>query len=110
MFLNQLWNAVFQVFLFSIIPLVWWLITARKKENFFKWLGIKKPESKSRKKLIFSTLIIFLICFIVGEFAAWFAGIADSAAVASAYKGMGLAALPSVLVYSYIQTGLSEEI
>lgn len=110
MFLNQLWNAVFQVFLFSIIPLVWWLITARKKENFFKWLGIKKPESKNGRSLIFAVLITFLVCFLVGEFAVWLGGIEDSAAVASAYQGMGLAALPSVLVYAYIQTALSEEI
>lgn len=110
MFLNQLWNAVFQVFLFSIIPLVWWLITARKKENFFKWLGIKKPESKNGRSLIFAVLITFLVCFLVGEFAVWLGGIEDSAAVASSYQGMGLAALPSVLVYAYIQTALSEEI
>lgn len=108
MFLNQLINAIFQVVLFSIIPLVWWLITARKKESFFKWLGLKRPESKNGKNLIFSTLIIMLICFAVGELAVWLRG--DVAAAESAYKGMGFAALPSVLVYSYLQTGLSEEI
>lgn len=94
--------------LFSIIPLVWWLITARKKESFFKWLGLKRPENKNGKNLIFSTLIIMLVCFAVGELAVWFRG--DVAAAESAYKGMGVAALPSVLVYSYLQTGLSEEI
>ena len=108
MFLNQLLNAIFQVVLFSIIPLVWWLITARKKESFFKWLGLKRPENKNGKNLIFSTLIIMLVCFAVGELAVWLRG--DVAAAESAYKGMGVAALPSVLVYSYLQTGLSEEI
>ena len=108
MFLNQLLNAIIQVVLFSIIPLIWWLVTARKKENFFKWLGLKKPECASKKNLIFSTLMVLAICFLVGEFAIWLRG--DVAAADSAYKGMGLAALPSVLVYSYIQTGLSEEI
>lgn len=108
MFLNQLLNAIFQVVLFSIIPLAWWLITARKKENFFKWLGLKRPESKNGKNLIFSTIIIMLICLAIGELAVWLRG--DVAAAESAYKGMGFTALPSVLVYSYLQTGLSEEI
>lgn len=108
MFLNQLLNAVFQVVLFSVIPLVWWFVTARKKENFFKWLGIKKTASEDVKNLILSIAAIIVVCFLVGELAVWMRG--DVAAAESAYKGMGLAALPSVLVYAYIQTGLSEEI
>lgn len=108
MFLNQLLNAIFQVVLFSVIPLVWWFVTARKKENFFKWLGIKKTASEDVKNLILSIAAIIVVCFLVGELAVWMRG--DVAAAESAYKGMGLAALPSVLVYAYIQTGLSEEI
>lgn len=108
MFLNQLLNAIIQVVLFSIIPFIWWLVTARKKENFFEWLGVKKPECESKKNLILTMAIILAICFLAGEFAIWLRG--DVAAADSAYKGMGLAALPSVLVYSFIQTGLSEEI
>ena len=108
MFLNQLLNAIIQVVLFSIIPFIWWLVTARKKEKFFEWLGVKKPECESKKNLILTMAIILAICFLAGEFAIWLRG--DVAAADSAYKGMGLAALPSVLVYSFIQTGLSEEI
>lgn len=108
MFLNQLLNAIFQVVVFSIIPLIWWFITARKKENFFNWLGLKKPEGNSKKNLLICMLVILAVCLLVGEFAIWLRG--DVAAAESAYKGMGIAALPSVLVYSYIQTGLSEEI
>ena len=104
MFLNQLLNAIFQVVLFSVIPLVWWFVTARKKENFFKWLGIKKTASEDVKNLILSIAAIIVVCFLVGELAVWMRG--DVAAAESAYKGMGLAALPSVLVYAYIQTGL----
>lgn len=108
MFLNHLYHAIFQVVLFSIIPLIWWLVTARKKENFFTWLGVKKPACSGRNGLILSTLVIFIICFLIGEFAIWLRG--DLPAAESAYKGMGIKALPSVFVYSYIQTSLSEEI
>ena len=96
-FLNQLLNAVFQIVLFSLIPLIWWLITAMKKENFFRWLGMKRAECASQKNLWILTGIVLVVCFLVGEFAIWLRG--DLAA-----------ALPSVLAYSYLQTGLSEEI
>lgn len=108
MLIHQILNAIIQVLLFSIIPLIWWLFTARKKENFFKWLGIKRPKCESKRNLIRIMLVIFAGCFLAGEFAVWIRG--DVAAADSAYTGMGLAALPSVIVYSYFQTGLSEEI
>lgn len=41
MFLNQLLNAIIQVLLFSLVPLLWWLVTARKKVAFFDWLGLR---------------------------------------------------------------------
>ena len=108
MFLNQLINGIIQVVLFSVIPLIWWLITARKKENFFEWLGLKKPGCDSKKELIISMLLIFVGCYLVGQIAIWIRG--DVEAAESAYKGMGIKALPAVMAYSYIQTGLSEEI
>lgn len=50
MFTQALANAIFQVVLFTLIPLIWWLITARKKETFLVWLGIKKPSVTDKKK------------------------------------------------------------
>ena len=52
MLIHQILNAIIQVLLFSIIPLIWWFFTARKKENFFKWLGIKRPKCESKRNLI----------------------------------------------------------
>lgn len=53
-------------------------------------------------------LLVFVVCFLAGEAAVWVRG--DVAAADSAFKGMGLAALPSMVVYSFLQTALSEEI
>lgn len=108
MFINQLLSAVIQVILFSVIPLVWWLVTARKKTGYFKWVGLKLPEGKSKKDITLSTLITFAGCFAAGLAAIRIRG--DAAAAESVYKGMGISAIPCVLVYSYIQTALSEEI
>ena len=46
-FINELVGAIAQVLVFSLIPFIWWMITARKKENFFSWIGLKKIEHKS---------------------------------------------------------------
>ena len=108
MFIQALSNALFQVVLFSLIPLVWWAFTARKKENFFIWLGIKKPVVQDRKKWLFALLAVTAACWLLAQLAIWVRG--PLAAADSQYKGMGAAAIPSVLVYAVIQTAMSEEI
>lgn len=108
MFLNQLLNAIIQVLLFSLVPLLWWLVTARKKVAFFDWLGLRWPKNVNTRTLWGSIVLVTVVCFVIGEVAVWARGDVDAAE--SAYQGMGLGALPTVLVYAFIQTGLSEEI
>lgn len=108
MFLNQLLNAIIQVLLFSLVPLIWWLVTARKKSSFFAWLGLRLPKNVNTRSLWSHMVLVTVVCFVVGEAAVWVRG--DVAAAESVYQGMGLAALPTVLVYAFLQTALSEEI
>lgn len=108
MFLQALFNAVFQVVLFSIIPLIWWLITARKKENFFSWLGFKKPVIENKKKWILIFITTIILCWLLAQFAIYLRGPMEAAE--SQYTGMGASAIPSVLAYAFLQTALSEEI
>ncbi|MCD8365712.1 MAG: CPBP family intramembrane metalloprotease [Clostridiales bacterium] len=108
MFISALSDAVVQVILFSVIPLIWWLITARKKENFFHWLGFHKFKAGNRRQYLIWFFGVLAGSFAVGEFAILIRG--DLSIADSAYKGLGLAAVPSVAMYSFIQTALSEEI
>jgi len=108
MFLQALFNGIFQVVLFSIIPFIWWLITARKKEKFFKWLGLKKPVIADKKKWGIMLIAAIFLCWFLGQLAIYVRGPMESAE--SQYTGMGAVAIPSILVYAFIQTGLSEEI
>ncbi|SCX88953.1 hypothetical protein [Butyrivibrio sp. INlla14] len=62
---NELIGSVVQILLFTLIPFIWWLITARKKENFFSWIGLKKPVGDKKKILLFM-LGAFVICEVVG--------------------------------------------
>ena len=110
LFLEELTGAVFQLVLFSLIPLIWWLITARKKENFFEWIGLKKivHEKKIGNTLLITVLatvgyavLTFLCITMVSD------GITTAG---SQFAGKGIIAIPAALAYGYIRTGLSEEI
>lgn len=57
---NLFLNALFQVVVFTAIPFLWWLVTARKKENFLKWIGFKKVSSNY--KII--AMVVVLCCFV----------------------------------------------
>lgn len=108
MFVQALANGIFQVILFTLIPFIWWFVSARKKENFFLWLGIKKPVVKDKKRWILFMLLSLIALYGLGKLAIYLRG--PLAAADSEYKGMGLAAIPCVLAYSFIQTSMSEEI
>ncbi len=108
MFINALLNGIIQVILFALIPFVWWLVTARKKENFFSWLGFKKIQTTSKKQFWMGFLAVLVIGYVLGEAMIWLQG--DLKEAQSQYTGMGLAAVPSGLAYAVIQTSLSEEI
>ncbi len=108
MFINALLNGVIQVIIFALIPFVWWLITARKKQSFFAYLGLKKFHVNDAKKYVLVLCGIVVFSFVLGQIAIALRG--DMEAADSAYKGMGWIAVPSILVYSVIQTALSEEI
>lgn len=108
MLVQAILNAVFQVVLFTLIPLIWWFFTARKKENFFCWIGIKKPDVKEKKKWILSIVVAFIVCWGLGQLAIYMRGPLEAAD--SQYKGMGATVIPNILVYAFIQTAMSEEI
>ena len=62
LFFTELLGAVFQLLIFSLIPFIWWLITARKKDSFFKWIGLKKIV---HEKKVVNTLLITVLAVAV---------------------------------------------
>ena len=109
MFISELLGAVLQVVLFALIPFIVWLITARKTEKLLPWLGIKKPvpEEPAAKAwciaagaaVVYSVVMLLLMKFVFADIP-----------VSENFKGKGAAAIPAILVYSFIRTGLSEEL
>lgn len=101
-------DAVLQLAFFSLIPLIWWLVTARKKENFFRWIGLKPIQGRWGVAILW-VLVFFALCalsqlWVVPSL------IPPGVTVQSAYAGLGWAALPDVALFGMVQTGLAEEI
>jgi len=108
LFFNELISSTIQVIVLSIIPFLWWVITARKKENFFQWVGIKKIETENRNKFLFFTGLCILLFLIFGTYLLYMTK--DIETATSKFKGLKFAGLPSVLVFAFLGTALSEEI
>lgn len=109
-FLGELLGAVSQLLLFSCVPFFWWLITSRKKQGFFPWIGLKKIVHNGNPAM---TVLITVGAAIVYTVLTYLCirGISDGITTAgSQFAGMGMAALPAAFAYGYIRTGLAEEI
>ena len=109
MFINEFLGALVQLILFSLIPIIFWLIFARKKENFFKWIGIKKVKHEG-KWWVTACAILIATGIYIGLTILAVRFLPEGVTTAgSDFAGKGFAAFPAVLAYGFIRTGLSEE-
>ena len=109
-FINELVGAIAQVLVFSLIPFIWWLITARKKESFFSWIGLKRIEHKGSAviTILVSAAVFLAYGLATGFFTGLFSGVITSAG--NQFTGMGNSYIPVAIIYGFVRTGLSEEI
>ena len=105
--INELIGSIIQILLFTLIPFIWWLITARKKENFFSWIGLKKPVG-DKKTIILYIVGAYVICEVVGMILN--NTILKSDWNVSAFAGQGKSGILAAVFFSYLHTAFSEEI
>ena len=110
LFLDELIGAVVQLCIFSFVPFIWWLASARKTSNFFDWIGLKRIvySGKTAKTLLGVVLSATVYCVLVYLCISL---ISDQITTAgSQFAGQGPAGIPMAFAYGYIRTGLAEEI
>ena len=108
MVINKIISSIIEIIALSIVPFIWWLVTARKKENFFKWLGFKKVK-RNNFKITILFIVLTTIAFGVISIIT-LSMIKNVETATSEFAGMGISALPSALVYAVLNTSLPEEI
>lgn len=104
--ISELIDSAVQLAIFGIVPFIWWLLTARKKESFFKWIGLKKTANI--KAVYLPTIVTIIGFMIVGYITLYM--IRDVETATTSYTGLGIAGIPTVIVYALIHTSLSEEL
>lgn len=109
LFINMLLSSIIQMLLFCLIPFVWWGVTARKEESFFRWIGLKGIGKEMRKAAALNTIAIAILFLTVSSFILYVTRDVETAA-ASYFGGIGIRALPAALVWAVLNTALSEEL
>ena len=87
---QKILSSIVQILLFALIPFIWWCITARRKINFFQWIGIKRISSPKENKTAFWIVGITIIFLAISVFM--------------------LYTVPAILVYAILNTSLPEEL
>lgn len=106
--IQKIVNSVIQILLFSLIPFIWWLVTARKKCNFFEWIGLKKIKGFKEHKTILWILIVLAAFLLLSVF--MLISVRGMETATSEFSGLGASAIPAILVYAIFNTALPEEI
>ena len=106
--LQRIISAFIQFLFVIILPYIWWFLIVRGKVSFGEWIGLKAVK---RDK------VSYLITWIIGGFLLFtafsifiFPLTRSIETATSTFSGMGLKALPSILIYSFLQTSLPEEL
>lgn len=108
LFISEVLSSIVQLILFALIPLIWWLVTARKQLGFLQWIGFKWNREEKPKRLFFWILFTVVGFWIIGEFSLYI--LKDVQTASSGFAGVGIQAVPSVIIYAVFHTALSEEI
>lgn len=104
--INKVISSILQIILFALIPFIWWIVTARKKCKFAEWIGLKKAEG-GRKTAIYTAIIAFAF-IMIGAFTLFV--LKDVEMATSDFNGLGVGAIPAIIVYAIFNTAFPEEI
>ena len=111
MFISELVGSVVQVLLFAVIPFIVWLIAGRKKENFFKWIGLKKPAAEGSAAKVWGIVLCVAAVYFAASLILMKTMFSDLPnATTDSFGGKGAAAIPAVLAYAFIRTAFAEEL
>ncbi len=106
LFLSKIVSSILQIIIFTIVPFLWWFVTARKQQKFVQWIGLKKPEFDKRALIaIIITTIAFLFLGVLT-----FYTMKGVETATSEFAGLGIKAIPAMIIYAAFNTALPEEL
>ena len=106
LFIDKAVSSILQIISFTIIPFIWWFVTSRKQQKFTHWIGLKRIEGgKKTLTAIIMLSVVFLFSGVLTLYA-----IRGIETAASEFAGLGVAAVPAIVIYAAFNTALPEEL
>lgn len=96
-----------------LIPVIWWVVTTKRRLEFATWIGLYVPTWKvgPLQRVSQKQLGIAMACWVAVSLASLrIASSVWGALTTSRFIGAGLLAVAPILLYAFIQTGLAEEL
>ncbi len=106
MLINKIVSSILQTILFGIIPVAWWFVTVRKHQKFAEWIGLKKVQGG--KKTLIGIIVVSIVFIVSGALTLY--TIRDIETATSEFTGLGVAAIPAIVVYAAFNTAFPEEL
>lgn len=108
-------TTIVNLIVFCAVPVIWWFFRHRKETSFFKWIGLYRPQLKSKWwiLIIFALLYYFFYNFDFTQLvdSKTLEYIESSSSVsANVFAGIGAAAILPALIENFIANGIAEEI
>lgn len=106
LFIDKLISSILQIILFAIVAFIWWFVTARKHQKFSQWIGLKKIDGG--KKTFAAIILLFVAFLFSGVFTLYM--IRDIEMATSEFMGLGVNAIPAIVIYAAFNTAFPEEL
>ncbi|HIV68081.1 MAG TPA: CPBP family intramembrane metalloprotease, partial [Candidatus Butyricicoccus stercorigallinarum] len=108
-------TTIVNLIVFSAVPVIWWVFRHRKETGFFQWVGLYRPQLKSKWwiLLVFALLYYFFYNFDFTQLvdSKTLEYIENSSAVsANVFAGVGVIAVLPAFIENFIANGVAEEI
>ncbi len=108
LFTSTLISGIIQVLIFSLIPFITWFIIYKNKIGYLQWIGLKKVSKKKLNDIHLYSAVTLSIFTVLSYYLLKL--LKDLDLANSRFVGLGVNGIPSVLVYAFVVTALSEEI
>ncbi|MFV0478977.1 MAG: CPBP family intramembrane glutamic endopeptidase [Anaerorhabdus sp.] len=111
--LSLILSTILQLILFCALPFLYWRSIKGRKRGFFEWVGIKPIQTSSQQGKIEMIIAIASAVIYLSYFGVFILPklVEDSSVLAgSQFTELSLISFIGILIYAFIQTGLSEEI
>ena len=104
LFINQLSSSIATILAMLLLPLIWWLVTARKEQNFFSWIGLKRIQTEKKTTLLLWFLGAAAAFGLTSLLLPWITKGTEAALATARFSGLSWSALPAVTVYAFLST------